>query len=388
MLEYKENYCLHLRLCVIINFAANMNDSSRCDVYIPVNESIYYQTSPGETVLFSTVFPVVTTIGLLINFSFFFVIYRVKEMQTVTNIYLGNLAVADVALLVMGGAQSIVTGINSPRFMINFSFRAAASCITVAVFGYGAYFASVFLVTIVMFERYMAICHPLKHRMIRGKRRAIRMIVVTWLVSLGMGSCNAFESDLKIYCVEWRDNSGTIQIDTIPQCTPYPIAEIMHRILILMDLGQFILAVIFGACMMSRIIYTLSNREVTVPDRTEKTTSINKARNQVARMLILNAVVFFFCLIPYEFYNIAVFIEYTTGSNVITNQTVLLIVRWGGLATTLLNSTINPILYNMTNSRYRNASKKAFMCSSSDAKKSKSKKNLTSTKCRYGYSRC
>ena len=97
-------------MCVINNFAANMNDSSRCDVYMLVNESIYYQTSPGETVLFATVFPVVTTIGLLINFSFFFVIYRVKEMQTVTNIHLGNLAVADVALLVMGGAQSIVTG--------------------------------------------------------------------------------------------------------------------------------------------------------------------------------------------------------------------------------------------------------------------------------------
>ena len=350
-----------------------MEDSSSCDVYMPRNLSIYYETSPGETVFFSTVFPIVTTIGLLINLSFFFVMYRVKEMQTVTNFYLGNLAAADVALLVTGGLQFIVTGINSPRFTINYSFRTAAGCIATTLFGYGAYFASVFLVTIVMFERYMAICHPLKHRMIRGKGRAVRMSVATWLVSLGMGSCGTFNSDLKIYCVEWQDSSGTIHIDTIPVCTPYPVAEVMNSITIIMDLCQYIIAIVFGTYMMTHIIYTLSNREITGGgDGTEKTASFDKARNQVARMLIINGVVFFFCLTPFEIYNIDFFFNVITGYHLITNPTAYLVIGWGGRATMLLNSTINPVLYNMTNSRYRNASKRAFTCGSSEAKRKQS----------------
>ena len=345
-----------------------MDNSSHCDVYMPVSESIYYKRSPGENVFFSTVFPIVTTIGMVVNLSFFLVIYRVKEMQTVTNFYLGNLAAADVALLVTGGVQSIVTGINSPRFAINFSFRTSASCVTAAVFGFGAYFASVFLVIIVMFERYMAICHPLKHRMIRGKGRAFRMTVATWLVSLGMGSCGTFHSDLKLYCVEWIENTGTIKVDTIPICNPYPIAKVMDIVVIIMDLCQFVIAFVFGAYMMTRIIYTLSRREIAGGEvGTEKKASINKARNQVARMLIINAVVFFFCLTPFEIYNIDFFINLITGFHIITNPTVYLVIGWGGRATTLLNSTINPILYNMTNSRYRNASKRAFTCGSSGA---------------------
>ena len=218
-----------------------------------------------------------------------------------------------------------------------------------------------------MFEWYMAICHRLKHRMIRGKGRAFKMTVMAWLVSLGMRSCDVFNSDLKIYCVEWRDSTGTIRIDTMPVCTPYPIAEMMNNVIIIMDLCQFSVAIIFGAYLM-RVIYTLSNRKIEEGDGTEKTASINKARTQVARMLIINAVVFFFCLAPFEIYNIDFFRQLITGSHVITNPIAYLVIGWGGRASMLLNSTINPILYNMINNRYRNASKRAFTCGSYGAK--------------------
>ena len=126
--------------------------------------------------------------------------------------------------LITGGVQYIVSYMNSPKFIFGFSFRAIWSCVAASLLGYTAYFASVFFITFVTFERYMAICHPLKHRMIKGKKRAVRMTTITLIISLCMGAFGSFNSKASTWCVEWQDpTTGVMHLDKIPVCAEYPI---------------------------------------------------------------------------------------------------------------------------------------------------------------------
>lgn len=86
-------------------------------------------------------------------------------------------------------------------------------------------------------------------------------------------------------------------------------------------------------------------------------------------MLIINAVVFFLCLVPFEVYRINYFSFLLRGVGFMSGPTATMLIEIGRVSS-LLNATINPVIYNMTSSQYRVASKKAFLslgCMSNDA---------------------
>ena len=75
-----------------------------------------------DAVIILFVYPVIILFGLLANFTFLLTIYRVREMRTVTNFYLANLAVSDI-MFISSTAVSyfyliLVTGGASPRTKI------------------------------------------------------------------------------------------------------------------------------------------------------------------------------------------------------------------------------------------------------------------------------
>ena len=69
------------------------------------------------------------------------------------------------------------------------------------------FFSSIGTVTLVSAERFLAICHPFKHRLMRGTKRTNLLICLTWTV--------AFSSTLLMYsvtealtiCVIWPNHS-------------------------------------------------------------------------------------------------------------------------------------------------------------------------------------
>ncbi len=103
--------------------------------------------------------------------------------------------------------------------------------------------------------------------------------------------------------------------------------------------------------MFARIIYTLSTR----PNPNAETTSV---RNQIARMLILNGIVFFVCLLPFRIIQLSNMSVYLGGS--LFADDVVNILGWVGRVTALLNSAVNPFLYNASNAKYRAAFLETF----------------------------
>ena len=89
----------------------------------------------------------------------------------------------------------------------------------------------------------------------------------------------------------------------------------------------------------------------------------DKIRNQVARMLITNNVVFFLLHGPYHVMNVIDISEEHLGYDLI-NSYASDVMFWVGRVAAVANSAVNPIIYNVTNPRYRQAFTKCFWCNS------------------------
>ncbi len=115
------------------------------------------------------------------------------------------------------------------------------------------------------------------------------------------------------------------------------------------------------------IIIALTNRPSSVPNKytnnpraTAQSRQIIRIRNQVARLLIINGIVFFACQGPYRMISVHTFWKsITDGERILTES------QYGMLAVVsrsliLCNSCCNPFIYYASSSYYRSGFRKAF----------------------------
>ncbi|XP_072021931.1 probable G-protein coupled receptor 34 [Amphiura filiformis] len=288
-----------------------MNNSSLpsdCNIYNTWNFSQANETAQAalwtgiEGFLFTVGLPVIFCVGVVGNLAFLFALFRVPVMRTVTNAYLANIAAADL-LFVTWSCSTY-----SPPYFLNpvrnnVYWKSAIGCGVSFGLAYIGYFASIMLITIVTAERYFAICRPFQHRMIAGKKHTVRMIVVSWITAVVLSAITlpSWSSIVKI-CIIWPDAEAYQNFPTlIRQCNSPSFAVFVFGEIVLTVPFFIILPV--NLFMYGRIILTLSKRTETFADK-EKTELATRARNQVARLLIVNGSVFLFCQAPYRIISI------------------------------------------------------------------------------------
>lgn len=95
-------------------------------------------------------------------------------MRTVTNFYLLNLAVSDVAITVLNTGFS-----GTYNLYYNWLFS-EAHCVFNNLMGITPICASVFTMIVMSIDRYFAIVHPLKRR--PGRRKTFTIISAIWIL--------------------------------------------------------------------------------------------------------------------------------------------------------------------------------------------------------------
>lgn len=117
--------------------------------------------------------------GTIGNISTCIVIARNKSMHTATNYYLFSLAVSDLLLLIAGLPVEVYLVWAKYSYVFGEGFcmfrGMAAECSTNA---------SVLTITAFTFERYIAICHPFRSHTMSNLSRAVKLILLIWLVAL------------------------------------------------------------------------------------------------------------------------------------------------------------------------------------------------------------
>ena len=116
--------------------------------------------------------------GVVGNVSTCIVIARNRYMQTATNCYLFNLAIADLLMLALGLPQELYSIWSAYPFIFG-----EIVCILRNLTAETSTYASILTITAFTAERYLAICHPMRAQTLSGIYRAVRMIVLIWLFS-------------------------------------------------------------------------------------------------------------------------------------------------------------------------------------------------------------
>ncbi|XP_038055009.1 allatostatin-A receptor-like [Patiria miniata] len=333
---------------------------SRCDTMwnytLDPTGALIELYSKFDTVAIGILMPLLMFFGIIGNLAFLLMLCRVPKMRSLTNFYLANLAISDIAFLVFAVSTKLYDFCIGK---VNFSptTKGVFECLFRQLVVDVSYFASLFVISLVSLEKYYAICKPIRHRVISSWDRTVKLIACSWVVSVLIAiSVIPSYSVIEYMCFVWPEEeqyADLLSVYTWCVATGHLAASYANAL----QTVPFFIAFILNTTMYVLIVRRLSQRAdqpigqqeaVPVPDQAIHT------RNQVAKMLVINGSVFFLLLAPFEIVSIVI------SAYALEYEQELLILQICRLLS-YLNSVINPFLFGMVNSRYRDAYKQAFL---------------------------
>ncbi|XP_016296317.1 somatostatin receptor type 2-like [Sinocyclocheilus anshuiensis] len=299
------------------------------DSFFPGNESdfgleIYphNSTHPGfdqtSSAVITFVYFVVCAVGLCGNALVIYVILRYAKMKTVTNIYILNLAVADV--LCMLSLPFIAIQLS----LLHWPFGSAICRVVLTVDSMNQ-FTSIFFLTVMSFDRYLAVVHPIKSTKWRKPRMAKTISLAMWGVSLLVNlpimiysGVNTKRNEARTCTMLWPEPQNT-----------YYTAFIFYTFF----LGFFLPLIVISMCYLLIVIKVKSS------GMRVGSTKRKRSERKVTRMVSIVVVVFILCWLPFYVFNVTS-VTGTVPTTTVLKSTFDFVVVLG-----YANSCANPILY-------------------------------------------
>ncbi|XP_062872062.1 neuromedin-K receptor [Trichomycterus rosablanca] len=285
--------------------------------------------------LWSVAYSLVTVVSVLGNLVVIWIILAHRRMRTVTNYFLLNLALADVSM----------AALNTP---VNFVYAAhgdwyfgAFYCKFQNFFPVAAVFASIYSMTAIAVDRYMAIIHPLKPRL--SATVTMVMIVCVWGAAVALAFPLCFYSTIK------SNSRRTMCYVAWPRLLD---DAFMYHIIVAVLV--YVLPLVVMGITYSVVGVTLWGGGV-LGNSSDNYLEQLQAKRKVVKMMVVVVVTFALCWLPYHVYFIV------SGMRADVNrwrhiQQVYLAVLWLAMSSTVYN----PIIYCCLNSRFRAGFKQAF----------------------------
>ncbi|XP_070546106.1 neuromedin-U receptor 2-like [Ptychodera flava] len=263
----------------------------------------------------------IANVGILNNLSFIFVVCKIRELQTKTNALLVNLALSDMTWLMN----------------VFCSFFVAIPCTVNALSQFTPLIESCLTVAVISVERYIAICHPFKAYVMTSKNMAIA-VSITWILSVALSSTEVGT------CIDFLDAEGQDVYAIVCLC--------------------LIAAVLFACVILTSSLYALI---ACAMQRRKKSSMLTlhkvafKETKQVLRTVVITNVVIFVSIIP----SVVLFFIVVLQKDGVYRPTSPRIDTFYVFAQTAkilytLNCSINPFIYKLCNSTYRNAVKSTY----------------------------
>ena len=309
--------------------------------------------------------PLILGLGILSNSTFLFVVCTVKYMRSITGCYLANLAFADMTFLLAAVLPKIINYLGSPIYPDSTPIG-HYGCIIGYVSSNICYFASLFFITYISWERFRAVCRP--HQKPTTWRFVARLCVITWALCFGFSLTfiPAF-GEYKQQCITYSENETylnwpRIRSSCIPvsahadsyagsaQTFPFFVCFAVNMV--------FYTFIIRGLrASMLRLQRHSSSSRGSVKQRMEQ----ERASIQITRMLLINGFLFFFLLSPFEFLSLTRSVRLAiSGEEVVLSDKDASMVTYVFQFLSYTNSIINPVIYTAFSRRFRQAFRIAF----------------------------
>ncbi|XP_068912117.1 pyrokinin-1 receptor-like isoform X3 [Tenebrio molitor] len=317
--------------------------------------------------------------GVVGNVSTCIVIARNKSMHTATNYYLFSLAISDLLLLVSGLPPEIYSIWSKYPYVFGEAF-----CVMQGFAAETSANATVLTITAFTVERYVAICHPFLSHTLSKLNRAIKFVVVIWVVAM----CLAVPQAMAFGVVCERLSDGTVVEDhcicmvkrlVIPHAfeistfvffvAPMSLITVLY-VLIGLQLHRSTVRPSRGNSVklkhhkVYKSVTTYTNTPVVANgDAGEKVQEEEGRKNfaknaqatkHVVKMLIAVVVAFFICWAPFHAQRLlAIYGKHTSAGMIRAFQ----ILTYVSGVFYYLSTTVNPLLYHILSHKFREAFK-------------------------------
>lgn len=287
-----------------------------------VEEHFYYEDSiDGFGITMAILYLVVCVVGLAGNSLVIITILKLDKMSSSTTVYIFNLALADGMFMV--GLPFIA----SQNFQNQWVFGDTACKVVMVLDGINQ-FTSVYCLTVMSIDRYMALGEPLHFAPWRTPRRAKIVSAVLWLFSL---------LTILPMALHFSANHGT--------CGPVLVSEAWWLgVLSYTFIMGFALPFIIMTVCYSAMLFTMRSQRLRywVPN-----SEGHRVEQQVTKMVVAVVVVFAMCWLPFYIMNFCSLYQHSLAFPIFARAfefVVLLSYSW---------SCANPILYACVSDTFR-----------------------------------
>lgn len=323
------------------NFSADVNNTS---FPFPPKRDALFIVIP-MTILYS----LILFTGLIGNVVTCIVIARNKHMHNATNYYLFSLAVSDLLLLVTGLPVEIYYIWSRYPYVFGETF-----CVLRGLAAETSANATVLTITAFTVERYFAICHPFWSHSLSKLSRAIRLILVIWIISLLCAIPQAMQfgvvgaTEEIAHCTVIAQLAHAFEVSTfLFFVTPMTLISILYA---LIGLRLRRSAVMKRSTSSQDSQYSVASTHGAYCKQT-------RSSQRVLKMLVAVVVAFFICWAPFHIQRLVAI--YSTSSNA-DDHTVYAVVTYISGILYYLSTTVNPILYHIMSFKFREAFKETL----------------------------
>lgn len=294
---------------------------------------------PVGNLISMILYAIVCIVGLCGNTLVIYVVLRFSKMQTVTNMYILNLAIADECFLI--GIPFLITTMYRDEWTFG-KTMCKAYMVSTSV----TQFTSSIFLFIMSADRYIAVCHPISSPRFRSPFVSKVVTAVAWTTSAlimlpVMLYANAIEKDgkKKMSCIiEWpqehEDGSGTT-----------------------FTLYSLILGFAIPLSLILGFYYLVIRKLQTVGPKT-KSKEKKRSNRKVTKLVLTVITVYVLCWLPYWISQVALINSPPQVCNSRLEITIFVLVGCLGYS----NSAMNPILYAFLSDNFKKSFLKACTC--------------------------
>ncbi|XP_075775155.1 lysophosphatidic acid receptor 6 [Pelodiscus sinensis] len=239
--------------------------------------------------LYGCIFSMVFVLGLISNCVAIYIFTFTLKMRNETTTYMLNLAISDLLFV-------FTLPFRIYYFAIQYwPFGDILCKISVTMF-YTNMYGSIFFLTCISVDRFLAIVHPFWSKTLRTKQNATIVCVAVWItVIAGSIPASFFQSTVPLNDSSTKvlnDTSTTNQSTCFENFPNSTWKTYISRIVIFIEIVGFFIPLILNVTCSTMVLRTL-NKPVTL--------SRNKlSKKKVLRMIFVHLVIFCFCFVPYN----------------------------------------------------------------------------------------
>ncbi|KAM4839834.1 substance-K receptor [Urocitellus parryii] len=296
---------------------------------------------PGwQLALWATAYLALVLVAVTGNATVIWIILAHQRMRTVTNYFIVNLALADLCMATFNATFNFVYASH------NIWYFGRVFCYFQNLFPITVTFVSIYSMTAIAADRYMAIVHPFQPRLSAPSTKAV--IAGIWLVALALAFPQCFYSTITV------DQGATKCVVAWPEDSRDKSLLQYHLVVIALI---YLLPLLVMFIAYSIIGLTLWRRAVPRHQVHGANLRHLQAKKKFVKTMVLVVVTFAICWLPYHLY----FILGNFREDIYCHkfiQQVYLALFWLAMSSTMYN----PIIYCSLNHRFRSGFRLAFRC--------------------------